>query len=263
MKFDLNGHPIIGMIHLPNLTSTNKENLENIIEYTMSEAAVLDDLSYSGIMIENFNDSPFVKTQVEDEVLIRFTTILHEIKKQIKIPIGVNLLRNACVQAMKVATIFDLAFIRCNIWESAYITDQGIIESAALDVIKCKRNMDSKVKILADVHVKHAKLMGDFSVLESAENALKRGKADQIIISGVSTGRSPDLNKLEILNTNKIKPIIGSGMSLENLEQFSQYISGAIIGTSIKKNQDVANTIDKTLAEEFIQSWKNTFDSFS
>ncbi len=172
-------------------------------------------------------------------------------------------MRNACVQAMKVATIFDLSFIRCNIWEGAYITDQGIIEAAALDVNRCKRNMNSNVKILADIHVKHAKLMGDFSVLESAENALKRGKADQIIISGVSTGRSPDLNKLEILNNSNIKPIIGSGMSLDNLEQFSQYISGAIIGTSIKKNHNVANKIDKTLAEKFIYEWKSTFDSFS
>ncbi|OLS22097.1 MAG: putative sgc region protein SgcQ [Candidatus Heimdallarchaeota archaeon LC_2] len=263
MKFNLKDHPIIGMIHLPSLTGQSTKKMESIIEYTLSEAVVLDDLSYSGIMIENFNDSPFVKTQVEDEVLIRISTILHEVKKHIKIPIGVNLLRNACVQAMKVATVLDLSFIRCNIWESAYVTDQGIIEAAALDVINCKRNMNSDVKILADVHVKHAKLIGDFSVIESAENALERGKADQIIISGISTGSSPDLNKLKLLNEHNIKPIIGSGMSLENLESFSQYISGAIIGTSIKKNREVTSIIDKTQAEKFIYEWKRTFESFS
>ncbi|MCE7737378.1 MAG: BtpA/SgcQ family protein [Candidatus Heimdallarchaeota archaeon] len=261
MKFDLNNYPLIGMIHLPNLTEN--VNLEETFQYAISEASLLKDLGYSAVMIENFNDSPFAKSSISEDVLIKYSIILHEVNKQTGIPIGVNILRNACVQAMKVASVLSLPFIRCNVWEGAYITDQGIIEGAAYDVTETRRNLKSNTKILADIHVKHASPMGNFSLLESAENALLRGKADQLVVSGASTGRAPDKKKLKILSENNFKPIIGSGISYDNLPDYSKYISGAIIGTSIKIDQNVSNQIDKTLATNFIQLWRETFDSFS
>lgn len=261
MNFDLNNYPLIGMIHLPNLTENI--NLEETYQYAISEAALLEGLGYSAVMIENFNDSPFAKSSISEEILIKYSMVLHEVSKNTKIPIGVNILRNACVQAMKVASVLELPFIRCNIWEGAYVTDQGIIEGAAYDVIKTRRDLNSTTKILADIHVKHASPMGNFSLVESAENALLRGKADQLVISGASTGKAPDKKKLKLLSENNFKPIIGSGISADNLLDYSKYISGAIIGTSIKINKNVSNQIDKTLASNFIQLWRETFDSFS
>ncbi|MFV2015766.1 MAG: BtpA/SgcQ family protein [Candidatus Heimdallarchaeota archaeon] len=261
MNFDLSKYPLIGMIHLPNLTETS--NLEEIYRYAISEASLLQDLGYSAVMIENFNDTPFVKSSLNENTLIKYSIVLYEVNKQTKIPIGVNLLRNACVQAMKVASVLDLPFIRCNVWEGAYVTDQGIIEGASYDVVRTRRDLDSQTKILADIHVKHASPIGNFSILESAENALLRGNADQIIVSGVSTGSAPEMEKLKILSNNKIRPIIGSGISIDNLSIYEEHISGAIVGTSIKIDKNVSNQIDETLASDFLQSWRETFDSFS
>lgn len=258
MDFKLNSYPLIGMIHLPSLRYKGKIS-DGSIYYAIDEAKKLEELGYSGVMMENFGDIPFEKSRVSDSVLIKMSIIFNEIKKNVKIPLGVNILRNATMQALSLATTLDLSFIRANIWESAYITDQGIIEGAALETIKLKEELGSSVKILADIHVKHAYPLGNFSILESAENALLRGKADAIIVSGISTGREPDLASIKNLSEHGFKPIIGSGLSINNIDIFGNLISGAIVGTSIKEDHDVQNPIDITLASNLIDAWNNMY----
>jgi membrane complex biogenesis BtpA family protein len=137
------------------------------------------------------------------------------------------------------------------------VTDQGIIEGAAHDVINYKNQIDSSVEIYADIHVKHASPLGAFSLIEAAENALQRGKADQIIVTGGSTGKPPSVRMLKELSDEGIKPIVGSGFSLKNLHELVPFIQGAIVGTSIKKNYRVTNPIDLESASALAQEWKN------
>ncbi len=254
----MNKAPLIGMIHLPRLTYDSEQSIESIIEYAISEGRKLEMLKYSGIMVENFSDSPFVKSKVDDTVLIKMTLIMQAMKQEVKIPLGVNLLRNASVQALQIASMLDLSFIRCNIYEGAYVTDQGIIEGAALEVQEMKNRLQSNVKVYADIHVKHAYQMGEFSILESAENAILRGKADNVIVSGISTGRAVDISKLKILAEHGFKPIIGSGLNLSNMESYKGLISGAIVGSSIKET-DVLSPINVDKASMMIDKWNNFF----
>ena len=248
--------PIIGMIHLPPLYPLSDYPLDKVIEFALSEAEKLVNAEFSAIMIENFMDNPFPKERVSDYVFSKLSIIVSEIKKQVPIPIGVNILRNACLQALALATVLNLSFIRCNVFEGVYVTDQGLIEGAAFELINLKRQLKSSVKILADVHVKHSRPLGDFTLREAATNAIKRGKADAIIVSGKATGKPPTLEQLKQLKDINIRPILGSGLTVNNLSDFSTYISGAIVGTSIKINSDVYNPIDDNKAIAISKAWK-------
>jgi len=70
--------------------------------------------------------------------------------------IGVNMLRNACEEALSVAHVAGAQFIRCNILIGAYATDQGIIEGCAAGVARLRKELNSDVLVFGDVHVKHA-----------------------------------------------------------------------------------------------------------
>ncbi len=249
--------PLIGMIHLPNLTRHGDYKIEEIIDYAIVEGRKLEEAGFDAILIENFSDVPFAKTKVSEFVFARFVQVISALRKAISISIGVNVLRNGCVQAMTIATATGADFIRCNIWESAYLTDQGIIEGAAFDVINCQKDLKSRVKILADIHVKHAKNMVQFSLVESAENALHRGQANALILSGGATGEEPILDNFVELNKLGIRPFIGSGLSEKNLYQFKPYLGGAIVGSSIKIDNVVTNPIDIDKATKLSNLWKN------
>jgi len=256
-SFDLSNKPLIGMIHLPRLNDSDYSNLENVIEFVLEEVNKLEEAEFSAIMIENFNDTPFPKERVSDELFAKMVTISSELKKYSALPLGVNILRNACLQAYSLANALEFDFIRCNIFESAYVTDQGIIEGAAYNLSELKGRLNSNVKILADIHVKHAHPLVNFSILESAHNALERGNADAVIVSGIATGRAPDIEDFSMLTEEDIFPILGSGLSIDNIETFFPIIRGAIIGTSIKRDRKIHNPIDSNFAKTLSNKWND------
>ncbi|MHA1228514.1 MAG: BtpA/SgcQ family protein, partial [Candidatus Hodarchaeales archaeon] len=221
------------------------------------DAVVLEKAGFDAVLIENFHDSPYVKYRLDDFKYLVMNNIVIKIVNRLNIPCGINILRNAAVQALIMGTVNRAAFIRVNVFEGAYITDQGIIESVAKEVIQKKFELHSKVKVLADVHVKHAVPFGQFTIEEAARNALKRGKADAVIVSGRETGALVDIRELKNLTQlGRIYPILGSGLTVSNLPQVFPYISGAIVGSSLKIG-DLTSPIAQSKAEELVNVWKS------
>ena len=247
------------MIHLPNFIDNKGKQIsvDEILIEVNQDVCNLEAAGFDAILIENYFNTPFSKNRIEDYELLIMSTLVHKIKSTIKIPFGINILRNCCVQALIMATVHQASFIRCNIWEGAYVTDQGIVEGAAEKVIHKQREMKSEVKILADVHVKHASPLGNFSIEDAAKNALIRGNADAIVLSGKETGKMiavPILQKL--VEETGIKPILGSGLTIQNLKFVMPYISGAIVGSSIKEDE-ISSRVDFKKAEALVEEWKN------
>jgi len=246
------------MVHLPSFDFTGEKSLDDVIEFSLQEASILEKAGFDAILIENFHDAPYSKYRIDDYRYLVMNNIVNLVVKNSHIPCGVNILRNAAVQALIMATVNQASFIRVNVYEGAYITDQGIIESVAKDVIQKKNEIRSQVKILADVHVKHAlPFGGGFTLEESARNALKRAKADAIIVSGRETGALVDLRELRNLTgISGIYPILGSGLTVNNLPQVFPYISGAIVGSWLKVD-DLQSPTDQAKAEELVNAWKS------
>ncbi|MFW9855698.1 MAG: BtpA/SgcQ family protein [Candidatus Thorarchaeota archaeon] len=259
LKLNLEEKPLIGMIHLPSLTGsiTDLEERTRILEDARQDMKILSSTGFNAILVENYGDRPFPKYRLDDARFLVFSYIVSRLISEVKIPLGINILRNACDQALTLATVTGASFIRCNVWEGAYITDQGIIEGVAYQVQKRKTELKSYVKILADIHVKHSTSLGQFTLGEAAQNALIRGKAEAIIVTGRSTGKpiSPSELRELALNSN-IKPILGSGLNFENIPSFFPYLSGAIVGTAIKKNpKDLFTAVDPVKSKRIAQRW--------
>ncbi len=254
--------PLIGMIHLPsfNLITSPEVNVDDAFNISMADALTLKKAGFDAILIENFHDVPFPKTSIPEEKLLLMSRIVGKIANSVPdISIGVNILRNACVQALLVAITNNASFIRCNIWEGAYVTDQGIIESAAEAVLSKKKQLNSSVAVLADVGVKHATPVGKFNLEDAARNALFRGNADAIILSGKETGKIISKEKLQkFVSKTQIKPIIGSGLNFDNVETLFPFISGGIIGSSLKIDPtNLHSPLDLEKATAIMKLWRN------
>jgi hypothetical protein len=242
--------PIIGMIHLPTLPGSPNAGLsvEEIISFAISEYEVLARNGINAILVENFNDYPFVKESVHSETIACFSIIMHELMRlEPKIPIGINLLRNACLDALSIALVTKADFIRCNFFTGAYVTDQGIIEGCARELrelLQQNNSEDQLPMIFADVHCKHAAPLTKRAVHLEALDALERGLADAIIISGDRTGLPANKEKLLQLREKNIFPVLlGSGVDSSNIHELLPLTDGAIIGTALKEDGAIAKPI--------------------
>lgn len=66
-------------------------------------------------------------------------------------------LRNDTIASLSITHLVGGKFVRVNILRGAIMTDQGIIESEAYNVLWFRKALGAKdVKIFADIYVKHA-----------------------------------------------------------------------------------------------------------
>ncbi|USH00773.1 BtpA/SgcQ family protein [Thermococcus argininiproducens] len=244
---------LIGMVHLKPLPGSYhyEDNFTEIIEHAISEARKIENTGFDAIMIENFNDVPFSKT-VEPITVASMSVIAKAIKEEISLPLGINVLRNDAIAAYSIAYAVKADFIRVNVLSGVAYTDQGIIEGAAHELANLRKLLPSKIKIFADVHVKHAYHFGDFE--EALNDTIERGLADAVIISGKRTGNEVNLEKLKISKELSSVPVlVGSGTTYENLPKLWKYADGFIIGTWIKKEGKTKNEIDAERARKIVE----------
>jgi membrane complex biogenesis BtpA family protein len=227
------GKPIIGMIHMPPLPGApnNKMSMKQITDFALSEADKLERAGLDACIVENVGDVPLLKEHLPPHTVAAMANITEAVVNNTKMKVGVNMLRNACEEALSVAHIAAAQFIRCNILIGAYATDQGIIEGCAARVARLKKELDSDVLVFGDVHVKHAYPIFNVEIEHAAQDLAERGGADAVIVSGARSPIPPSFERVKKVRDAIDKPVlIGSGISLANVKQFYQKSDGVIIG---------------------------------
>jgi uncharacterized protein len=88
--------------------------------------------------------------------------------------------------------------------------------------------------------------LGNLSIEDSARDTLERGLADAVIISGVGTGMAADHSDVERVRRAcpSAKLLLGSGVTLANIHDFLPLADGFIVGTSLKRNGKISNSVD-------------------
>ena len=249
------GHPfIIGMIHvgpLPGSPRYGGEDLSSLVDEAVNNAERLAEGGVDGVLVEDFYDFPYPKIEADPAVLASMALIAKSVKDVINIPLGINVLRNCAVAAAAIASVVKGSFIRVNALSETIVSDQGIIEPVAYSLTKYFKYISYRPAVLADVHVKHASPLGQRDIGNVAKDAVGRGCADAIVVSGGRTGSPPRIiDVVEVKNVLKETPvIIGSGLTPLNASQLLKHADGAIVGTYFKEGRKISVARVKKLME--------------
>lgn len=225
--------PLIGMIHMPALPGApdNTKPMKGLIEFALSEADKLEGAGLDACIVENVGDTPLFKQDLPSYSIAAMALVTRKVVEHTRMKVGVNMLRNACEEALSVAHIAGAQFIRCNVLIGAYATDQGIIEGCAAKVARLKKELGSKVLVLGDVHVKHAYPIFNVEIEYAAQDLAERGGADAVIVSGARSPVPPSFERVKKVRDAIDKPVlIGSGIGLANIRKFYDRSDGIIIG---------------------------------
>ena len=235
MKFEQLFHdkPLMGMIHMPALPGApgNTTSMKELIEFALSESDKLERAGLDAVIVENVGDVPLFKDNLPPYTVAAMTSLVKEVVRHTKTKVGVNMLRNACAEALSVAHVAGAQFIRCNIMIGTYATDQGTIEGCAASLLRLKKTLGSEVLIFGDVHSKHAYPIFNVDIEYAAQDLAERGGADAVIVSGARSPIPPSFERVKKVKDAITKPVlIGSGLGLANIKQFYQRSDGLIIG---------------------------------
>jgi membrane complex biogenesis BtpA family protein len=251
---------LIGVVHLRPLPGAPRfgGNLAGVIKAAVADALAYERGGAHAVFIENFGDVPFTKNNAAPETVAAMTAAGCAVRAAVKLPIGFNVLRNDAMAALALCAAAGGSFIRVNVHSGAMLTDQGVIEGDAYHTLRYRERVCPGTEILADVHVKHAVPLGDWSLADAAHDTHERGLADALIVSGAGTGQAADLRDVECVRgaCPGARLLLGSGVKLANVREFLRFADGVIVGSSLKKNGRLANPVDARRVAALVRAMK-------
>ncbi len=239
---------LIGVVHLRPLPGSPRwaGDFEHVMRSAVKDALAYERGGAHALFVENFGDVPFAKTDVGPETVAAMAAAGRAIRAAVKLPIGFNVLRNDARAALALCAACGGSFIRVNVHTGAMLTDQGLIEGAAGDTLRYRRQVCPEARIFADVHVKHAVPLGNWNIAIAARDTVERGLADALIVSGTGTGFAAEVADVESVRRAcpSAKILIGSGVTTANARDYLRLADGLIVGTSLKAGGKVSNPVD-------------------
>jgi len=242
--------PVIAMIHVGALpgTPSQRYSIAELERRALAEAVAYKKAGVHGLLIENMHDTPYLKGKVGPEIVATLAVIARQVKNSAQLPCGVQILAGANHEALAVALAAQLDFIRAEAYSFAHVADEGLMESCAGKLLRYRRTIGADpISIWADIKKKHSShaITSDISIGEVA-HAVEFMKGDAVIVTGATTGDSPQASDVRQAKTHTSLPVyLGSGVTHRNLASYLKLADGFIVGSEFKEDGKWSNPLDE------------------
>ncbi len=254
---------IIGVLHLPALPGSPRfaGSTAEIRDRMLVDASTLVEAGVRAMILENYGDTPFFPRSVPPHTIAQMTALAAELKRKFEISLGINVLRNDGCAALSIAHAVGAEFIRVNVLCGARVTDQGLVEGIAHDLLRLRQTLGAEaIRIFADVRVKHSAPLAELPLAQEVADLIHRGGADAVIVTGSGTGEPVDQIELEQVKNaaDSASVFLGSGVTAENLADYLAVADGAIVGSWLKRDGVATNPVDPARAGKLVEASNNT-----
>jgi membrane complex biogenesis BtpA family protein len=249
---------VVGVVHLAALPGSARGgaagDLARILDQARRDANAYRAGGVDALIVENFGDAPFARDRVGPHVVAAMTLAVQAVKAETGLPVGVNVLRNDVLSAVAIVAVTGGSFVRANVYVGVSITDQGLIQGRADEVQALIRRLGAPVAVWADVDVKHAVPLAPRPLGELAEDAVERGLAGAVIVTGRATGQPAAEDDLRAVRAAvPTTPIyVGSGVTAASAATLFRLADGVIVGTAAKVGGLVTNPVDVERVREIV-----------
>ncbi len=214
------------------------------------DAAAYERAGFDAVIIENYGDVPFAREFAGRGAVAGLAAVAARVADRVDLPLGINVLRNDALSAVAIAASVGARFIRVNVHTGAAVTDQGIIQGEAMATLRAIRDMAPGLAVFADVFVKHASPLGATTLEREALDAVERGGAAALIVTGEGTGAPASLE-----DAGRIRAVlpgtpvlVGSGATIETIPGILSTVSGIIIGSAAMTGGSAMHPVDQDRA---------------
>lgn len=251
------GRFVIGMVHCLALPGTAEfdGNVDKIITQAVDDARTLERAGVDALIVENMNDTPF-GILLDKPQLAALSAVTARVVQAVSIPVGVDAAFNDCVASLSIAKANGCHFVRIPVFVDSVEFYGGFIEPCAKLCMETRRMLDATdILVLADIQVKHTNMVLSQVTIESSATTAESCGADALIVTGSAMGVETPFEMIERVKAVAHVPVIaGSGVNARNIQEQFLKADGAIIGSSLKRDGEVHNTIDYELVCEVMRA---------
>ena len=255
---------LIGVVHLlplPGSPDFAGGGVGPIYAQALADAKAYADAGFDGLIVENHGDVPFSKPEdIGPETAAHMAVAAERVRRETGLLTGVNVLANAALHALAVASAAGARFVRVNQWANAYVANEGLIEGAAAKAMRYRSLLLAQdIKIFADAHVKHGAhaIVQDRPIAELVRD-VEFFNADAVIFTGQRTGHAVDFDYLRKIRASASLPtLVGSGVDPGNVGEILSIVDGVVVASALKVDGRWWNPVDARRAKRFVERARN------
>lgn len=248
--------PVIAMVHLPALPGSPLHDADGGLEAIIASAAHdLDALQSAGVdavMFGNENDRPY-ELNVDDASTATMAYVIGCLRKQIKVPFGVNVLWDPKA-SIALAAATGAAFVR-EIFTGTYASDMGSWTPDAGAALRYRNHLNrADLVMLYNVSAEFAWSLDRRALADRARSAVFSSLPDAVLVSGQITGEAAALSDLEAVKTvlPDMPVLANTGVTHATLPDVLAIADGCVVGSSLKVDGNTWNAVDAERARDFM-----------
>lgn len=251
---------VVAMCHLLPMPGdpyfTSESSMDYVIEMARKDLHALQDGGVDAVMFSNEFSLPYL-TDVDTVTVACMARIIGELKGDIEIPYGVNVLWDAN-KSLDLAVATKARFVR-EIFTGAYASDFGVWNTNVGRTIRHQHEIGAQdVKLLFNILPEAARYLAAREIEEVARSTVFNNKPDALCVSGLTAGAETDSQILK-----RVKEVVGdtvvfanTGVRYENVEQQLAIADAAIVGTTFKYDGIFENHVDESRVKRFMDKVK-------
>lgn len=229
---------VIGMVHFSALDGyADCPGKEEVLRRAIFDLEILLAGGVDAVMFENNFDDPKYE-KLPPAAAAHFSELVGALVARTNVPWGISALWNDYELGFALCAQHGGVMVRVPVFVDSVETTYGNFFADPARVLTARKNLGAEnVALLADVQVKHARMLEPRPLADSVAAAVEAG-ADGIIITGKWTGDPPQPADCELAKSvaaGRAAILTGSGMTAENVAGFAPFLDGLIVGTAFKE----------------------------
>ncbi len=249
--------PIVGMCHLDALPGDprydGEHSLDWVIERVRYNLKALQDGGIDAIMFSNEFSLPYL-TKVHSITPITMARIIGEIKQDIKVPYGVNVLWDP-EATIELAVAVQASFVR-EVFTGVYGSDFGLWDTNCGEVVRSRNALGGKdIRLMFNIFPEASTYLGGRDIADIAKTTVFNAHPDVLCVSGRTAGAETSSRLLqEVVSMVPDVPVFtNTGVNERNVVEQLKIADGAVIGTAFKKDDDFFELVDSAKVSRFMQ----------
>jgi uncharacterized protein len=253
--------PVIAMCHLqplPGDPEYDKDGgLDKVMEMARKDLYALQDNGVDGVMFSNEFSLPYL-TQVEPITYTTMARIIGELRREIKVPYGVNVLWDPKA-TIDLAVATGALFVR-EIFTGVYASDFGLWNTNYGQVARHRKDIGGEnVRLLFNIVPEAATYLGHRNIADIARSTVFNNKPDALCVSGLTAGTETDTSVLKVVKeaVPDTPVFANTGVRLSNVREQLSIADGAVTATTFKRDGKFENEVDGKRVKGFMDAVKS------
>ena len=257
--------PVIGMCHMQAMPGDPKydatKGLDWVFEQARADMPGLQEGGIDAIMFSNEFSLPYL-TKVESVTVASMAALIGELKREISVPFGVNVLWDPRA-SIDLAMATGAQFVR-EIFTGVYASDFGLWNTNVGEVVRHQHNIGAEhVRLLFNIVPEAAVYLADRQIADIARSTVFNNQPDALCVSGLTAGAETSTQTLKrVKDAVPETPVFANtGVRIENVADQLAIADGAVVGTTFKHEGHTWNAVDSERVKALMQKVRELRES--